>query len=63
MTDGEYARQIKGFEELAAIYGNPTETEERFGFVALEDSKFFPVPPVQGKLRKETLWRGTAITA
>lgn len=40
MTDGEYARQIKGFEELAAVYGNPTETEERFGFVALEDSKF-----------------------
>ena len=48
MTDGECARQIKGFEELAAIYGNPTETEERFGFVALEDSKFFPAP-VQGK--------------
>ena len=40
MTDEELARMKSGFEEHAIEHGNPKDTSERFGFVAVDGEKF-----------------------
>jgi hypothetical protein len=40
MTDSEFARMNEGFHEHSIKHGNPKETEERFGFVALDKELF-----------------------
>lgn len=40
MSDGEYATTIRGFNEHTVLFGNPVETEERFGYVALDNGSF-----------------------
>lgn len=40
MTDAEFARMCEGFHEHGFAYGNPVETGERYGFVALEGVTF-----------------------
>ena len=40
MTDTEYKREQAAFNEHGLEFGNPSEKQERFGFVATEDGKF-----------------------
>ena len=40
MTDEELARMKAGFDEHAIEHGNPVETSERFGFVAMDGDRF-----------------------
>jgi GNAT superfamily N-acetyltransferase len=40
MTDEELGRMQAGFDEHAVEHGNPTETSERSGFVAMDDARF-----------------------
>lgn len=40
MTDNEFEREKKAFEEHGLEFGNEREKEERFGFVATDDGKF-----------------------
>jgi predicted N-acetyltransferase YhbS len=40
MTDAEFVRMNEGFNEHTVRHGNPIESQERFGFVALEQEKF-----------------------
>ena len=40
MTDAEFARMSEGFNEHALEHGNPIETGERHGFVALDGDTF-----------------------
>ncbi len=40
MTDAEFARMNAGFDEHTREQGNPLETSERHGFVALDGGKF-----------------------
>lgn len=40
MTAAEFARMNKGFHEHALEHGNPVETSERHGFVALDGNAF-----------------------
>ncbi|PON14364.1 histone acetyltransferase [Candidatus Entotheonella serta] len=40
MTEAEFTRMTAGFDEHAIEHGNPKETSERFGFVAMNREKF-----------------------
>ena len=40
MTGAEFARMKAGFDEHGSEHGNPKETSERFGFVAMEGERF-----------------------
>lgn len=40
MTDAEYAREVEGFNEHSLEHGNPIESGERHGFVALDNETF-----------------------
>jgi GNAT superfamily N-acetyltransferase len=40
MTDAEFARMNAGFDEHTIEHGNPLQTSERFGFVALDGETF-----------------------
>lgn len=40
MTEAELVRERSGFDEHTIEHGNPVEVSERFGFVALDSTKF-----------------------
>ena len=40
MTDPEFKREQSAFDEHGSEFGNPPETPERHGFVAIDDEKF-----------------------
>ena len=40
MTDQEYKREQIAFNEHGSRFGNPSETQERHGFVATDNEKF-----------------------
>ena len=40
MTNSEYKREQIAFDEHGKEFGNSPEEQERFGFVAIENSKF-----------------------
>lgn len=40
MTDSEYKREQDAFNEYGAEFGNPTESQERHGFVVTDNDKF-----------------------
>ena len=40
MTDAEFTRMNEGFSEHTIQHCNPIETQERFGFVALNQGEF-----------------------
>lgn len=40
MTDAEYARELKAFDEHSSEFGNPPDADERLGFVATNDGQY-----------------------
>ena len=40
MTDAEFARMNAGFDEHTVEHGNPVQTSDRYGFVALDGATF-----------------------
>lgn len=40
MTEAEFARMNAGFDEHTIEHGNPVQTSERYGFVALDSDIF-----------------------
>ena len=40
MTDTEYKREQIAFDEHGKEFGNPSDEQERFGFVAIENDRF-----------------------
>ena len=40
MSNAEYAQESAAFDEHGSSFGNPPETTERRGFVAVEDGQF-----------------------
>ena len=40
MTDNEYKEEQEAFDEHGLEFGNPTDLQERFGFVTTDEGKF-----------------------